>query len=165
MDHVYFITTKHKKGKHISYEERMIIQLRLKDVWPANRIAREIGCAPNTVRNEIRRGTVELYHGHVQRYKAKAGQEKYEQNRSAFCGRALETGAFTRDQVVCTKTLYNYVDLGFMETRNHHLPEKLRRNTKAGKMRENKKNLGRSIKNVSEKLIPVKSLVIGKLTW
>ena len=175
MDHVHYTTTEHKKGKHLSYDERIIIQIRLKDGWSANRIAREIRCAPNTVRNEIRRGTVELYRGHVQRYKAKAGQEKYEQNRSACgrrfaaleksaflqyvdshvrednwsldacCGRALETGEFTRNQVVCTKTLYNYVTLGFMETRNHHLPEKLRRNTKAGKVRENKKKLGRSI--------------------
>ena len=61
MDHVYSTTTKHEKGKHLSYDERVLIQIRLKDGWSANKIAKEIGCAPNTVRNEIRRGTVSLY--------------------------------------------------------------------------------------------------------
>ena len=57
MDHLHSTTTEHKKGKHLSYEERVVIQTRLKDGWTPNRIAREIGCAPNTVRNEIKRGT------------------------------------------------------------------------------------------------------------
>ena len=175
MDHVYSTTTEHQKGKHLSYDERILIQVRLKDGWSANKIAKEIGCAPNTVRNEIRRGTVMLYNGRVQRYKAKAGQAAYDQHRSACgrhfdklskapfleyvdshvredkwsldaCfGRALQSGKFDRSEVVCTKTLYNYVDLGLMETRNHHLPEKLRRSTKTRRVRENKKKLGRSI--------------------
>ena len=54
MDHVCFTTTRHEKGKHLSYDERVLIQIRLKDGWSANKIAKEIGCAPNTVRNEIR---------------------------------------------------------------------------------------------------------------
>ena len=70
MYHVYFTTTKHKKGKYLSYDERVLIQVRLKDGWSASKIAKEIGCAPNTVRNEIRRGTVSLYKGNVKRYKA-----------------------------------------------------------------------------------------------
>ena len=48
------------------------------------------------------------------------------------------------------KTLYRYVDLGLMGTRNHRLPEKLRRNTKTRRVRENKKKLGRSIKERSK---------------
>ena len=75
MDHVHSTTTEHQKGKHLSYDERFLIQIRLKDGWSANKIAKEIGCAPNTVRNEIRRGTVALYRGNVQRYKAKVGQK------------------------------------------------------------------------------------------
>lgn len=175
MDYIHSITTEHKKGKHLSYDERMFIQIRRKDGWSANKIAKELGCAPNTVRNELRRGTVTLYNGKVQRYKAQAGQATYEQNRkacgrkfdklkkSAFLkyvdthvredgwsldachGRALQSASFSRDEVVCTKTLYNYVDLGLMETRSHHLPEKLSRNTKTHRRRENKRKLGRSI--------------------
>lgn len=175
MDQVHSTTEQHVKGKHLTYDERMIIQIRHKEGWSPNRIAAEIGCAPNTVRNELRRGTVDLYNGHVQRYKAKQGQQVYEQNRSNCCrhydrlaknrfityvdrhvredgwsldvcqGRALQSGEFTREEVTCTKTLYNYVDLGLMETRNHHLPEKLSRRTKHHRDRENKKVLGRSI--------------------
>ena len=65
MDYVYSTTTKHEKGKHLSYDERVLIQIRLKDGWSANKIAKEIGCAPNTVRNEIRRGTVKRYKAKV----------------------------------------------------------------------------------------------------
>ena len=47
----------------------------------------------------------------------------------ACFGKALLCGEFERSEVVCAKTLYNYVDLGLMEARNHHLPVKLRRST------------------------------------
>ena len=123
---------------------------RLKDGWSPNSIAKEIGCAPNTVRNEIKRGTVSLYKGNILRYKATAGQDAYERNRQSCCrhydffeksnfisfveqkffeeewsldayvGRALEDELFTRDQIVCTKTLYGYINL----------PKKLRRSPK-----------------------------------
>lgn len=175
MDQVHSTTDRHEKGKHLSYDERMIIQIRRNEGWSPNRIAGEIGCAPNTVRNELKRGTVNLYNGHVQRYKAKQGQQTYEKNRSNCCrhydrlaksrfiayvdehvredgwsldvcqGRALQSGEFTRKEVTCTKTLYNYVDLCLMETRNYHLSEKLSRNTRQHRVRENKKVLGRSI--------------------
>ena len=159
MDHLHS-TTEHRKGKHLSFEERVVIQTRLKDGWTPNRIAGEIGCAPNTIRNEIKRGTVALYRGKVFRYKAKAGQAAYEKNRAACCRhydlleksafiayveehffedewsldvcahRALKDGSFTRKQIVCTKTLYNYADLGLLNIRNIDLPEKLRRSPK-----------------------------------
>ena len=85
MNHLHSTTTEHRKGKHLSYEERVVIQTRLKDGWTPNRIAKEIGCAPNTVRNEIKRGTVSLYRGNVFRYKASAGQATYKKNRAACC--------------------------------------------------------------------------------
>ena len=177
MDHLHSTTTEHRKGKHLSYEERVIIQTRLKDGWNPNRIAREIGCAPNTVRNEIKRGTVALYQGNVFRYKASAGQAAYEKNRASCCRhyellekspfisyveehffedewsldvcvhRALKDGSFTREQIVCTKTLYNYADLGLLSIKNIDLPEKLRRSPKTTRVRENKRVLGRSIED------------------
>ena len=174
MDQVHS-TTEHRKGKHLSYEERVVIQTRLKDGWNPSRIAKEIGCAPNTVRNEIKRGTVALYNGTVLRYKASAGQAAYEKNRAACCRhydflekgsfisyaeehfsedgwsldvcahRALKDGVFTREQIVCTKTLYNYADLGLLGIKNIDLPEKLRRSPKKTRVRDNKRVLGRSI--------------------
>ena len=61
MDHLHSTTTEHRKGQHLTFEHRVLIQTRLKDGWSPARIAQEIGCAPNTVRNEIKRGTVALY--------------------------------------------------------------------------------------------------------
>ncbi len=51
-----------------------MIQTRLKDGWKVGCIADEIGCAANTVRNEIKRGTVTLYNGNIHRYKVRTGQ-------------------------------------------------------------------------------------------
>jgi len=175
MDHLQSTTTEHRKGQHLSFEHRVLIQTRLKDGWSPNMIAKEIGCAPNTIRNEIKRGTVAMYKGNILRYKATAGQTAYEQNRRVCCrhyallekadfisfvekkffedgwsldacvGYALEEGLFTRDQIVCTKTLYSYTDLGLLGIRNIDLPKKLRRSPKKDRNRENKRVLGRSI--------------------
>ncbi len=174
MDHEHSTTTR-RKGKHLTFEERMIIEIRHKDHWSAPRIAREIGCSPNTIRNEIKRGTEWMYHGKVPRYKAEVGQKAYEENRKHCCrhydylekadflsyveenfqtkkwsldacrGEALRTGAFSKEEVTSTKTLYNYVDLGLLKIKNIDLPDKLRRRPKKACLKENKKILGRSI--------------------
>ena len=62
----------------------------------------------------------------------------------------MRNGTFPRSEMVCTKTLYNYVDLGLLPIKNIDLPEKLRRNTKAKKARENRKILGQSIEERPE---------------
>ena len=163
-----------RKGKHLTFEERVVIQTRLEDGWKPPKIAREIGCSPNTVRNEIRRGTVLRYHGKVKRYKAKQGQKVYEIHRShcgrhfdflskteflayvetefqngqsldSIWGRSLVTGKFRTDEVVCTKTLYHYVDLGLLGIKNIDLPQKVSRSSKGKQVRQSKKQLGRSI--------------------
>lgn len=174
MDNLYS-TTKHVKNKHLKYKERVIIQTRLKDGWSPNKIAKEIGCAPNTIRNEIERGTQILYHGNIRRYKADKGQAVYEQNRDASrrnykyleqskfisyveqhfrrdnwsldacVGYAVANKEFSKDEIVCTKTLYNYVNLGLIGIKNIDLPEKLRRSGKRSLIRKNKRKLGRSI--------------------
>jgi IS30 family transposase len=51
------------KGKHLSFEERVIIQTRIKDGFSLRAIARELGCSPSTINYEVKRGTVSLYHG------------------------------------------------------------------------------------------------------
>lgn len=167
--------THHQKGKHLFFEERVIIQTRLKDNFSPNKIAAELGCSPNTVRNEIKRGTVMLYNGRVARYKASAGQDAYEANRANSCrrceylnkldfiayvenrffndgisidacvGEVLAKGYFPRENMLCAKTIYNYVDKGLMRIRNHHLPEKVSRKPKCERVNENKRILGRSI--------------------
>ena len=60
MDYPHSTMTGHRKGKHLTFEERIVIQIRLKDGCSIRAIAREIGCSPSTVSNEIERGTVSL---------------------------------------------------------------------------------------------------------
>ncbi|MCT3414583.1 helix-turn-helix domain-containing protein, partial [Lactobacillus helveticus] len=67
----------HVKGKHLSFEERVIIQTRLKDGCSIRAIARELSCSSSTISYEVRRGTVSLYHGKQKRYKADQGQSVY----------------------------------------------------------------------------------------
>lgn len=168
-------TIEHRKGQHLSSEERHDIEVHLRDGWSKYKIAKHLGRPFNTIKNEIQRGTVLLYDGKVSRYKAKAGEKKYKENRcsstrkyrcletapflqyvekmvreegwslDACWGHALESGLFQREEMVCTKTLYNYVDLGVISLKNIDLPEKVSRNTKKRKVRENKKKLGDSI--------------------
>ena len=73
--------TEHRKGQHLLAEERHEIEVRLKDGWSVYRIAKHLGRAYNTIKNEIARGTVYLYNGKVARYKAKAGEQQYKENR------------------------------------------------------------------------------------
>lgn len=70
-------TTKseHRKGAHLTYEERVIIQIRHRDGRSLRSIAQEIGCAPNTVHNELRRGRVLLHNGKRVGYRAVNGQK------------------------------------------------------------------------------------------
>lgn len=169
--------TKHEKGKHLTFLDRAIIQVRLKDKWSPYRIAKEIGCSPNTVRNEIRRGTPALYWGTKDKYDARIAQSVYEGHRinshrtpsfhksgkflktveirfkenhwsfNACVGYSKMNREFSRSEMVCTKTLYNYQERGIIGINSIDLPQKLRRKPRKGtsKPRPNKKHLGRSI--------------------
>ena len=68
----------------------------------------------------------------------------------ASVGYAKENNLFSSDKMVCTKTLYNYVDLGLLTIKNIDLPEKLKRNTKSSNARKNRKILGKSIEERPE---------------
>lgn len=72
----------------------------------------------------------------------------------ACVGEAIANGRFERYQMVCTKTLYNYIDLGLLDVKNTDLPIKLRRNTKSTIVKKHKKKLGSSI---SERPIDINS--------
>lgn len=71
--------------------------------------------------------------------------KNYSWSPDACVGNALAKGKFQRSQIVCTKTLYNYIDLGLLAVINADLPMKLRRNTKPSKVKNHKKKLGKSI--------------------
>lgn len=97
-----------------------------------------------------------LYNGKVKRYKPDIVEQKYKDKRAnskrnyrylecveflnyvvemfnkkgwsldASVGYAKENNLFSFDKMVCTKTLYNYVDLGILPIKNIDLPEKLK---------------------------------------
>lgn len=88
----------------------------------------------------------------------------------SICGRVLKQGEFKKEEMVCTKTLYNYVDAGIMNVKNIDLPEKVRRRTKKRPYAKRyKRTDGRSIEERAEQVNKRKEfghweidLVIGK---
>ena len=70
----------------------------------------------------------------------------------ACSNRCTAVGEFASSDIVCTKTLYNYVDQGLLSIHNYDLHEKLKRNTKRHRVRQNKKKLGRSIEERPEEI-------------
>ena len=89
-------TTEHRKGQHLLNEERYEIVVRLKDGWSIYKIAKHLGRAYNTIKDEVERGTVTLYNGKVKRYKADQGKLVYLENRehSTRRYRVFETAPF-----------------------------------------------------------------------
>jgi len=151
-----------------------------KDQWGIYKIAKHLGRAYNTIKAEIARGTVADKNGKHVRYRSDRGKEVYQIHCQAYIrkdrcmktsrflqfvvhmfqqkglsldacvGYALASGKIQRDEIVCTKMLYNYVALGLLSIRNIDLPEKLSRNTKTAKDRANKRNLVTSIEERPE---------------
>ena len=95
MDNLNY-TTEHRKGQHLLNEERYEIEVRLKDGWSIYKIAKYLGRAYNTIKDEVERGTVTLYNGKIKRYKADEGKSVYLENRghSTRRYRVFETAPF-----------------------------------------------------------------------
>lgn len=49
--------TDSRKNKHLNFEERMLIQIRIRDGLSSYKIAKYLNRPINTILNEIRRGT------------------------------------------------------------------------------------------------------------
>ena len=87
-----------KRGQHLQREERGAIQA-LKRQGLSNRaIARELGCSPTTIGNELKRGTPprKSNKGRTPGYNAKRGEAEYRSNRcrSRKPHKLLSCGAF-----------------------------------------------------------------------
>lgn len=84
------------KGTHLTFDERKIIERLLRKHTPKKQIARILDRSINTIRNEIKRGSIEQItkcsqnkkagNGKETIYFAEAGQNKYKANRKN-CGR------------------------------------------------------------------------------
>lgn len=174
MNQLNFNTEK-RTFKHLSEYERGEIFAMIKLGHSISSIARHLNRSRTTIYNELKRGSVEqIKNGYkVMVYYPDSGQAQYERNREnskkkfkalecidfirfvedsfkkkswsldECCGRAKLENMFKK--TVCTKTLYNYVESGFLKIKNIDLPQKLKRISKSTKVRSNKKKLGKSI--------------------
>ena len=61
------------------------------------------------------------------------------------CGTAKAHKQYSTEEMVCTKTLYNYVERGLLPIKNIDLPLKVKRKTKSTRTRKHMKKLGTSI--------------------
>jgi transposase, IS30 family len=86
MDQPNFTTdyTTRKKGKHLTLDERGVIQALYEMEYPLRKIAAALNCSPSTIYYELKRGTPERNgnRGRNPKYNAKRGQEVYEENRT-----------------------------------------------------------------------------------
>ena len=82
-----------KKGQHLRMEDRGAIKVLKKQGLGPRAIARQIGCAPSTVTNELRRGTParKSNKGKAPGYSPKLGETVYRANR-ALCHRQSKVG-------------------------------------------------------------------------
>lgn len=89
-------TTKSRKGKHLTYEERQKLEVLLKAKVERKKIAELLGGrSERTIRREIKRGTVQLLNSDLTEryeYSAEAAQLKYDR-KSANKGRSLKIGS------------------------------------------------------------------------
>lgn len=173
MDYVKDITN-HQKGKHFSLGDRRELQGILSNSsnkHSLRQLAKHFNCAPNTIRNELKRGA----HPHTGRYGAARAHRSYLNSHSnsihrskrfltsafvtwtikkvlcehwsldACHGYAINNHLFPIKEIVCVKTLYNYVDSMLLKLRNIDLPLKVRRRKKIHNIKKNLKRMGRSI--------------------
>lgn len=184
---------KHKKGSHLTKEERMAIRVLRALGYGVRAIARMLGCSPGTVLNELKRGTPprKSRKGRAPGYSEKRGEAVYKANRrachrhrkiqrcsgfldwviqqirehkwslDACCGYAKLHHLFEPSEMVCSRTLYNWVWANLLPLKVLELPEALRRKTSKPKPHENKKLFGKSISKRS----PVANLRIEEGHW
>ena len=175
------LNTTHIKGHHLTEIERGRIDA-LHQLGLSNRqIATKIGVCPQTINNELKRGTmsqVKKINGkryYTAKYFPEAAQARYESNRTdchrplkfaqvrnflsyfvdhfkadtwspdAVVGRARHMHEFHPNEMVCTKTLYRYIDEQLLEVRNIELTEKTSRRQSGHKSVKHHRILGRGI--------------------
>lgn len=78
----------------------------------------------------------------------------------SICGRAKLQSMFP--VILCTKTIYNYIDLGLIPVKNIDLPLRIRRSPKKYHCRKNRRILGTVLSNAHKSLMTDRSSAIGK---
>ncbi len=148
---------KTSKYQHTTYAQRVAIQTLLNEGCKVSYIAKKIGRSRTTIYKEIKQGTVtQIMQGKKKQvYLADTSQEVYRKNRinSKKKYKILEVSEFINyvqdkfkedkwsydaavgyarkhrlfKKTVCSKTLYNYTQLGLLDIKNIDLPLKVKR--------------------------------------
>ena len=105
-----------QKGSHLTIEERRQIAVLVGEGWSSYKIAKELGRASNTIRNEIRRGTTKVIINYYEKekYFPDTGQAVYEKNRkNCRAPQKIETCneyiSYVEDQVLKHKRSFSSV--------------------------------------------------------
>lgn len=151
------------KGKHLTESERQLIERWHNKEKLSNReIAYRLGKAPQTIHNEIQRGTVQLKY--KTKYSARIAQENYKALRthskrstkitaqldekiSKAVENKISLEVIHQDikSVVCLRTLYNWMASGLLSVAYHELLYPQYRKPKKKRVTTPKHNLGLSI--------------------
>lgn len=83
-----------KKGSHLTMEERRYIAAMNDEGASPYMIAKTLGRASNTIRNELKRETTTVIVGYFEKekYFLDTGQAKYEKNRKKYAGNIATDG-------------------------------------------------------------------------
>lgn len=180
------VSVPHKKFKHLTLEERFLIQFLHRRGSSPCEIAKEIGCASNTIRNELKRGMEKynIFGRTIYEYSAHTGNDKYQENRKncnvswklttcadfisyairkfrnekwsfdASVGYAKANHLFKIEEIPNTKSMYNWINAGFLDVKRHELPEATARKPRKKKNTEIKRSivLGKSIEERPEEV-------------
>ena len=142
--------TTNRTYRHLTREKRAQIEVLLQLKLPKSRIAREVGIARSTLYNELARGTVQQLGRNPEPYTRYFGNPIRLPKAKKFvsfavkqilskhlapdtiCGLASEKGGLAGEkgcftEMVCSKTLYNYIERGLLKARNIDLALKVKR--------------------------------------
>ena len=169
-------TVDRRKGKHVTWDDRQTIEAMVKDGIPSVSIASMLGRSLRTIQRELKRGKVihiDTELREYETYSCERAQQDYDINATAK-GLDLKLGSnrimvkFISERIlvhrespdivaarmkqmnmagrVCTKTIYNYIDMGLIEgVTNETLWEKRNHsNRTTKKIRRSFKRLARS---------------------
>ena len=72
----------HQKGQHLALQDRIISQVLRSQGQSLRQIARALNCSPTTVKYELERCQISLYHGKRYRYDAQEAQRRWSTTRT-----------------------------------------------------------------------------------
>jgi IS30 family transposase len=158
------------KGKHLTESERQLIERWKNKEHLSNReIAYRLGKAPQTINNEVKRGTIQLKT--KQKYSYKLAQLTYKEQRERSKRPTKLTAELDKiisqavkeklslevihqeiKPVVCLRTLYNWIGSGILSVAYHELLYPQYRKPKKQRMKQPKHILGLSIEERPESI-------------